>query len=256
MTTTRLGAFIVMAFAAGCVVPQATVQSTATVLGRERSGVVVAKAQREAALDVVSKFATRGYALTSVHTDEQGYLILRIAGARRMSTSVDAGTPSFVSLQYLGDDDYWAKQAVLRKAYERDIELGSAFYVSVSALAPEQSAIVVIGRPMHEGQEACTTDLPAGCVRLGSSDAPAGELMGYAEAEVIEGVFAEMRLAGGVLSADPREDSERFARKERCLARQREVQAAADQVSYNPRARAGILRTLPRCDEPAAVVAR
>jgi hypothetical protein len=73
---------------------------------------------------------------------------------------------------------------------------------------------------------------------------------------VVEGVFAELRLAGLVRSPDPAIAEEDMARKEKCRARQREVQVAADRVSYNPRARAGILRTMPRCDPPAEVIAQ
>jgi len=75
-----------------------------------------------------------------------------------------------------------------------------------------------------------------------------GEVAGFVEAELINGVFAEMRLQGSVVAPDVHEVEVAEASR-KCWAQRREKERAAARVS-DSRAKVGIMRTAPNCAAP------
>ena len=217
------------------------VQSSRSVLGRELSEVVVNIEAQPAALDVVDQFAKRGFILKEQSTDERG-ITLRIAGDRR---TVDEALHPV--LDSLGD----AKAAIDGRTNDRDhgvvaVTYGSAFHVRVEPLTDGTSHIKIVGRTVRRGIELCTddTDVAAPCdPKQGMAFEPPGEK----EAELIEEVFAELRLRGLVIApARPLTIAERGEYR-KCLQRRRDQVALANRVSSS-QARASIMRAAPRCE--------
>jgi hypothetical protein len=122
------------------------------------------------------------------------------------------------------------------------------FYVRIEPRGETTTSIAAIGRPMKEGKEACTADpdLEWPCEELSGGGRYWGEVDGFAEAEVVQGVFAELRLSADVIAPEPAIAKAPQIDEAKCLARGRELRALANRVS-DPRARAGILGTAPKC---------
>jgi hypothetical protein len=217
------------------------VQSSRSVLGRELSEVVVSVEAQAAALDVVDQFAKRGFMLKDQSRDGRG-ITMRIAGDRR--TVSEALHPV---LDSLGD----AKAAIDGRTNDRDhgvveVTYGSAFHVRVEPLTDGTSHIKIVGRTVRRGIELCTedSDVAGPCdPKQGMAFEPPGEK----EAELIEEVFAELRLRGIVIApARPLTIAERGEYR-KCLQRRRDQVALANRVSSSE-ARASILGAAPRCE--------
>lgn len=243
----------------GCITHKQAASSRA-VLGPGRSSLVIARPLDATALELVRQFTQRGFALTW-HTRTASGLVLRFKGARGQFEQ--APDPELVALRSLTrtletydavkhgrpvhDHDH-------HDVHEREttwIDLGSVFYVR---LTPQGAATAIdaMGRPTRNGVEGCTTDpdIAAPCVDLYVGKLDYHRIDGGAEAEVIEGVFSELRLQGGVLSPDPAladAAGARAAAIEDCRERRRNMAALWARVS-DPRARAQIARSAPKCD--------
>ena len=219
-------------------------------LAPEQTWLIVARPARPAALDMVRMFNQRGMALTDMTTDERG-VTLRFQGERKV-----VAEPIVTALDVIvavGDViDEIDAAANKRPHYHREVqphiehyELGSVYYVRVEPRGPTMTSIAAVGRPTRSGIEACTgnNEIAGPCLPLETGPDVAPEVAGVVEAELIHGVFSELRLEGGVVSADP---AIAMAAR-RCWERRKEVIAAAARVS-NPRAKAGIMRTAPNCE--------
>jgi hypothetical protein len=218
------------------------VQSSRAVLGRELSEVVVNVDVQPAALDVVSVFAPRGYALTKLSRDEHG-ITLRLAGDRR--TVAEHLHPIRDTLGDLSDAlngrDNNRHYAVV------DVTYGSAFYVRLEPRGDGASHVQILGRAIRAGIELCTDDAELAGAPCDAKERSLSEMPGVTEAEVIEGVFDELRLRGIVTF--PERSLSVAAREDRmtCLQRRRDHLALAGRVT-NDRARANILSATPRCE--------
>jgi hypothetical protein len=167
-----MSAFVVLASlaaAAGCA-PLAA-RSSASVLGPERSSAVVRRAPADAANELVHLLSARGHTLVD-HRQRGAVIALRFEGARRM---------------------------LVDGSYAR--ELGSVYYAFVAPHAGGHSAVTLIGRPTLDGAELCTRDLDlaaTGCVERYGDRSHEREVAGFAEAELVHGVFSELRVRGVV----------------------------------------------------------
>jgi hypothetical protein len=194
-------------------------------------------------------FNQRGFSLSDLRTDERG-VTLRFQGERKtvwepVVTALDV----IVAVGDIVDAIDAAKHKRPHyQQYEPTLEhydLGSVYYVRVEPRGQTMTSISAVGRPTRSGIEACTQDVETGtpCLPLETGPLVAHEVAGVVEAELIHGVFAELRLEGFVVSENPRVTMG----MRRCWERRKEVAAAAARVS-NPRAKAGILRTAPVCE--------
>lgn len=217
------------------------VQSSRAVLGRSLSEVVVNVEPQPAALDVVDVFAKRGFVLKDETRDARG-ITLRIAGDRR--TTSESLHPV---LDSLGD----ASAALEGRRNDRDhgvveVMYGSAFHVRLEPLTDGTSHIKIVGRTVRAGIELCTddTELAEPCDhKEGLGFEPPGEK----EAELIQEVFAELRLRGLVIAPEhPLTIAEREELRQ-CLKRRRDHIALANRVE-SERARASILGATPSCE--------
>ena len=240
---------VIAVLAAACTAKTPAASSSA-VLAPEQTWLIVAKPARPAALDIVRMFNQRGFALSDMRTDDRG-VTLRFQGER--TTVAEPVVTALDVIIAVGDiveavDDAKHKRPHRHHHYEPSLEtyeLGSVYYVRVEPRGETMTSIAAVGRPTRSGIEACTNDgdeIAGPCLPLKAGPMVAPEVSGFAEAELINGVFAEIRLEGNVVSADP----EVTIGMRRCLERQREVFAAAARVS-SQRAKKGILRTRPVC---------
>jgi hypothetical protein len=237
---------------AGCTAMTPAASSNA-VLTPERSWVIVNKPPQAAAVDVVRAFHDRGFVLVDIQRDDRG-VVARFKGARKA-----------VSERVIGALDVVMATAEIAEAFTDDregdphheheptiehYEIGSVFYVRLEPRG-EMTSIAAFGRPTNNGVEACTADpdVVAPCAKLEAGPTVYPEIAGFAEAEVIHGVFSELRLIGLVVAPD----LEVAVASRRCWERRRDIERRAARVSH-PRARAGIMRTAPTCDvgEPLA----
>lgn len=247
--------------AAAACTPMTPAASSTSVLPPERSYVIVAKPAQPAALDTVRMFQGRGYALVDMSSDPTG-VTLRFKGERKVvAEQIVTGLDVAVAVAdvVVAIDD--AKRGK-RHHHHHEVnpaiatyELGSVFYVRIEPRGETMTSISAVGRPTRSGVEACTADpIDAPCEKLETGPDVHPEVAGFAEAETIHGVFSEMRVAGAVVGPDIAVEQARMQANmttQRCLQRRAEVEAAAKRVS-NPRAKQGILRTMPVCDSLAA----
>jgi len=244
-------AVLALALATGCIT-RTQAGSSRAVLPPERSMLVVARPVRPTMLEITRLFAQRGFPLVEQRADSRG-VVLRFKGERKLVTQpvIDELTVLAAFAHELATDEEVTHGRPSRhhhghdRYYERteQIEVGSVFYVRFEPRG-DATAVYAIGRPTKNGRDGCTSDpdLDAPCAELDAHGEYYRHIDGTAEAEVIEGVFAEQRLHGGVAAAA----SATTAAGERCLARRRELADLARRVS-DPRAREGILRTSPAC---------
>jgi hypothetical protein len=241
--------------AAACTA-KAPAASSSAVLTPELTWVIVAKPAQPAALDVARMFQQRGFALSDVQKDERG-VTLRFIGDRKdaaeeVVTAVDALVAVADVLDTLENTEESRHRREMRAlTYQgpaiEHYDLGSVFYVRVEPRGETMTSIAAVGRPTRDGVEACTNDpIDAPCAKLASGGAVHHQIAGYAEAEVIHGVFSELRLAGAVVAPD----IVTMARDRRCWQIRREREAMAARVS-SAKAKAGILRTRPTCENAA-----
>jgi hypothetical protein len=242
-----------LAIAAGCT-PMAPAASSNAVLIPERTWVIVAKPAQPAAVDITRIFQQRGFALVDLQSNERG-VTLRFKGERKvvaeqLVTGLDVLVATTNALEaYDAAKDKRPANFVDNPPTIETYELGSVYYVRVEPRGTTMTSIAMIGRPTRDGMEACTPDpdLHAPCAPLESGPKVHNEIAGFVEAETINAVFAELRLEGSVVAPDVQ-----YAEaQQRCWTRRREVVAAAARVS-DSRAKAGIMRTAPVCDEPVA----
>lgn len=245
---------------AGCITHKQAASSRA-VLGPERSTLVIARPLDATALELVRQFTQRGFALTWHQRTTTG-LVLRFKGERgQFEQATDPELEALRSLtrtletydavkhgRPVHDHDH---HAYARERETTWIDVGSVFYVRLKAQG-EATAIDAMGRPTRNGVEGCTTDpdIAAPCTDLYVGKLDYHRIDGGAEAEVIEGVFSELRLQGGVLSPDPAiadAAGARAAALADCRERRRNMAALWARVS-DPRARAQIARSAPKCD--------
>lgn len=244
----RYSIVLALVLATGCVT-RMQAASSHSVLGSERSQVSVMLASKPAALDMARLFTQRGYVLVEHRQDERG-MTLKFKGDRTVVVQpVVDGLDALIAVGDALDAYDRAKQGRRARDYHREtryehVTVGSVFYVRVEPRGETVTSIRAIGRPMKDGLEACTSDpeLATPCEPLYGGEPYWREIGGFAEAEVIEGVFAELRLTANVISRDPA-----IAIADgKCMARRRELQELAGRVS-DPRARAGILGSAPSC---------
>lgn len=247
---------VIAVLAAACTAKTPAASSSA-VLAPEQTWVIIAKPARPAALDMVRMFNQRGFALADLRTDDRGVL-LRFQGERKtVAEPIVTAADVIIAVGEIAEAlDHKKRHHHHHHRYRQTIEeyeLGSVFYVRVEPRGETMTSISVVGRPTRSGIEACTGDIgvDAPCAPLETGPIVAHEVAGIVEAELINGVFAELRLEGSVVSADPHVTMQ----MRRCWQRQREVTAAAARVS-NPRAKEGILRTRPVCAGTPPLAAR
>jgi hypothetical protein len=244
-----------LALATGCVarIPAA---SSRSVLGPARSQVTVMQPSKPAALEIARLFSQRGFNLVEHHADPRG-ITLRFKGDRKVVTQpVADGVDVLLAVGDALEAYDRAREGKHAHYHDRpphteDITVGSVFYVRIEPRGETATSIMAIGRPMKDGREACTADpdLATPCEPLSGGEPYWQEIGGFAEAEVVEGVFAELRLQADVVSPDPAITEAAAASsidQTRCLARRRELQDLARRVT-SARARAGILGAAPTC---------
>jgi len=251
----KYSVLIPLVVAAGCV-SRMPAMSSRSVLGPARSQVMVMQPSKPAALEIARLFSQRGYVLVDHRADDRG-ITLRFKGDRTIVTRpvvdwVDAAAAVADALEaYDRARDGRRPHYHERRTRTEDIAVGSVFYVRIEPRGETATSIMAVGRPMANGEEACTDDpdLGAACEPLFGGDSYWQEIGGFAEAEVVEGVFAELRLSAEVISPAPaiaKAATASSLTEARCLARRRELQELARRVT-SPRARAGILGAAPTC---------
>ena len=255
----RYSVAVPLLLAAAACTPKIPAASSSAVLTPERTWVIVSKPAQPAALDVARLFTQRGFALADIQNDDRG-VTLRFVGDRKdaaeeVVTAVDALVAVANVADVLENTEESRQRAELRAlAHEPTIEhydLGSVFYVRIEPRGETMTSISAVGRPTRDGVEACTNDpIDAPCAKLETGGAVHHLVAGHSEAEIIHGVFSELRLAGSVVAPDlatmERQRAANLANR-RCWEIRREREAAAARVS-NVRAKQGILRTRPNCD--------
>lgn len=240
-------ALVVAAIAASACTSTTPARSSTSVLSPERTWVIVGEAAEPATADLIQRFGQRGFPLADQKRDATGVL-LRFAGTRKQVTEETVDPITVAAAVVAGatsgsgsdSDDDTEAQDPPEPSHVEQYQVGSAFYVRVESRGDAATWISAVGRPTRDGVEACTADqIDAPCTKLEGHDE---DVAGTAEAEVIDGVFGELRRAGLVTSADPAiAESAR-----RCQERRREYETRAAHVS-DPRAKAGILRAAPHC---------
>jgi hypothetical protein len=241
--------FVLVAGAIAACVPATHVVSSQVVLGPERSAAIVDQEPRALALDLVKLFAQRGFPLADMQHDERG-IWLHLKGNRRtvaepVNPTLDniAAVASFLDVASGGEGVYHVPEVA-------DMTYGSAFWVRIEPRGTTgRSNITMVGRLIRNGAELCTSDvhLPGPCSQ--NEDA-LSEAPGAAEAEVIQGVFAELRLGGSVITPDTRPTYEQVAAGDHltaCRARRAEQMALAERIP-NLKARVNVLNALPVCE--------
>jgi hypothetical protein len=151
----------------------ATAKSSRTVLGSPQSQAAVRAPAREAALEIVRLFASRGFALVDQQTRDAA-LVLRFKGDR----------------------------AVTLRAHSPARQLGSAFYVSIDPGVDDQVIVSIDGSPVVDDIEICAPYAVGSCQ---STVEPSLQehVDGRAEADVVRGVFSELALLDLVVGPDP-----------------------------------------------------
>lgn len=245
---------VIAVLAAGCT-PMTPAASSSAVLIPERTWVIVAKPLRPTAFDVVRIFQQRGYHLADLQSNERG-MTMRFKGERkivseRIVTAVDVLVAVANATEAI---DAASKGKVPEHQHPSEptietYELGSVYYVRVEPRGETMTSISAIGRPTRNGFEACTPDpgLYAPCVPLAAGPSVQDDIAGFAEADMINGVFAELRLEGLVVAPDV----QLADANHQCWQRRRRVEAAANRVS-NPQAKKAIMGTAPVCESLAA----
>ena len=229
-------------------------KSSSSVLPPEQTWVIVSKPAQPAALDVVRMFAARGFTLVDAESDDRG-TTLRFRGERK-TVSEQIVTGADVALAVLEVTAELSESEKERRHHHHyhveneptiaTYEIGSVFYVRVEPRGTTMTSIAAVGRPTNHGIEACTGDaIAAPCQQLETGEAVHGEVAGFAEAETIHGVFAEMRVGGSVVAPDLKAMAS-MEDQRHCWALRHEKEQAAARVS-DPRAKAGIMRTAPTC---------
>ena len=243
---------VLIALGAAACTPKTPAASSSAVLTPERTWVIVSQPAQPAAIEVARMFQQRGFALADVAKDERG-VTLRFIGDRR-DAAEEIVTPLDVAVAIADVADAFdnSKEAEMRRlrrelTHRPTIEhydLGSVFYVRVEARGETMTSISAVGRPTRDGVEACTPDaIDAPCAQLEAGPSVHHQVAGFAEAEVIHGVFSELRLGGTVVAPD----IITMAANRRCWETRREREKAAARVT-SAKAKAGILRTAPKCD--------
>jgi hypothetical protein len=232
---------------AACV-PTTPVVSSKAYLGAARSEVLVDQEPRPAALELVKIFTARGFPLVDMQHDTNG-IWLHLKGSRRTSTEpVNQTLDNIVAIAAVLDAANGG-DGIYRSSGVHDVTYGSAFWVRIEPTADGKSNVSIVGRVIRNGVELCASDvkLPGACV---DNDDALTEAPGAAEAEVVQGVFGEMRLGGSVMTPDVRPTYEQVASNEvldKCRERRAEQMALAMRIS-NLKARANVLGALPVCE--------
>jgi hypothetical protein len=239
--------------------PMTPAKSTSAVLPPERTWVIVAKPLQPATIDIARKFTMRGYALADFTKDDRG-VTLRFRGERKaVAEAIVTGLDvALVITEALAEADTKGKRHH-HHHHEPTIatyELGSVYYVRIEPRGETTTSISAIGRPTNRGIEACTGDreLDAPCVPLEAGPDVQPEIAGVVEAEVISGVFAELRLEGSVIAPDETE-IQAIANTRRCWERRNEHSRLAARVT-DPKAKAGIMGAAPKCANPGEPLAK
>jgi hypothetical protein len=231
---------------AACAPTTTTVVSSKAILGAQQSAVLVQQDPQPVALELAKMFTMRGFPLADMQADEGG-IWLHLKGNRRNAVEqVSPGLDAVITaLEVLGDNP----QPGPYVGEVADVSYGSAFWVRIEPRATGTSMVTIVGRVIRNGQELCTEDakLPGPCVRNEDS---LSEAPGAVEAEVVQGVFAHLRLGGSVLTADTRPTYEEVAAGQHlaaCRAQRAEQMLLAQRIS-NAKARANVLGALPTCE--------
>jgi hypothetical protein len=232
---------------AACV-PTTPVVSSKAYLGAARSEVLVDQEPRPAALELVKIFTQRGFPLADMQNDERG-IWLHLKGSRRTVAEPVSPTLDNIAAVAAVLDAANGGDGVYQSSGLHDVTYGSAFWVRIEPTADGKSNVSVVGRLIRNGAELCASDakLPGPCV---DNEDALTEAPGAAEAEVVQGVFAEMRLGGSVMTPDTRPTYEQVASNEglaKCRARRAEQMELANRIS-NVKARANVLGALPVCE--------
>jgi hypothetical protein len=175
-------------------VPAATSHS---VLGAERSQLVVAGEPKAVGLEVTRLFAQRRFMLVDYQQDAVG-LSLRFKGDRKSITQpLSANEREHAEADQLDADAHSPGDGDLKTQL---VAIGSVFHVRITGRGDGTSAVTVIGRATRDGDEICTRDqdLATPCATVYAGATFWREIGGFAEAETIEGVFSELRLEGHV----------------------------------------------------------
>ena len=252
--------FILAIVAAAACTPMKPAASSSAVLPIEGTYVIVVKPAQPAAVDAVRLFTQRGFTLVDMTGDSRG-VTLRFRGERKVVaeqvvTALDVVVVAAQVAEELNRKPGERRHQVHHDPQIEEYEIGSVFYVRVEPRGETMTSISAVGRPTRSGVEACTNDvIAAPCAPLETGPSVHNAVAGYAEAEVIHGVFSEMRVEGSVIAPaiamQPSATSRTTMTMQRCLQRRVEVQTAADRVSSS-RAKQGILRTMPDCNAIAA----
>jgi hypothetical protein len=230
----------------GCV-PATHVVSSRTVLGPELSEVVVGMDPQPIALDLVRSLTLRGFALDDVQRDGNGSVTLHLKGQRR--TTLEQTNPTLDAIVDVADA--LEGKGKYHPHEVAEVTYGSAFYVRIEPRGPGQAWVSIVGRTIRDGVELCTDDAPVIGPCVTNEDALT-ERPGHAEADVVNGVFAELRLRNVVVSPDPRPAMVARIDREQCEKYRADQIALANRVD-NPRAKAAILGAMPKtCESPQA----
>jgi len=197
LSSSRLVVLAALVAAAGCT---SVARSSAFVLGPGKSSVVIRRAPVEAAAELATLFAARGYTVADYRQAGDG-AVIRIAGLRRTLYNLE-GSPTS--------------------------ELGSAFHVFVTPHAGDASAVTIIGRPIYNGAELCTGDprIAAACEERFIPPTYDIHVDGSAEAAIVHGVFSELRVRGAI--DDAAVSADRIAlQRDMCRARREQAIASA-----------------------------
>lgn len=202
---------MMMCALAGC----ATVPRTAAGrLGHEQTMAEVKLTPRDAAREVTRLFSTRGYPLVAQQASEQG-MSLRFKGHR---------DPTWTTSSYTG--------------------YGSMFAVSMSS-SGTNTLVAIDGTPMLNDEPMCELGATLPCTGF----APDRDMNGAAEAEVVQGVLAELELQDLVVPLDashPAVQAAREADRARCKA-QAELAVREAQLIADPKRRLKVVEGIEPC---------
>jgi len=194
-----------------CVMPP-----TRTVLSPEHSHALVKASRDDTARALVALFTHRGYPLVDQHALPSGAVVLRLKGSR---------------VQITEGGKHWVASSVV----------GSVFYAVVEQSGADLTSLDLYGKPTLDGQESCAVNHE--CEPLAVDARQYREMGGAEEAEVIQGVIAELALEG---LAIPPPVSAVQAHDDHCLEQRRLILERANNATWTY-TRERILETAPNC---------
>jgi hypothetical protein len=196
----------------GCVMPP-----TRTVLPPEHSHAFVKASPDDTARALVSLFTHRGYPLVDQRALPNGAILLRLKGTR---------------VQITEGGKHWVASSVV----------GSVFYAVIEQSGANLTALDLYGKPTLNGHEGCET--AANCQPLYADARQFRDMGGAEEAEVIQGVIAELALEG---LAIPPQVSAVDAHYQHCLEQRKVMLERANNATWTY-TREKILENTPSCD--------